>query len=362
MTQTIGRALVSHGHHVSVVGIYNQEKSRLEDDRGVQVYRLAASRIPKTGYFVNGWRIRQSLQHIAREIPIDILDGPELGFAMIPKSFPATKIIRMNGGHHFFRITLGNKPEPWRSWLEKRSFKSADHFCAVSQFAGETTRKLLKLGEIPVRILPNPVDTRLFSPQPDVSEEYGLIIFSGTVCEKKGIRQLVDAFPEISSAVPEARLWVNGKDSIEPKSGRSYIEFLKRRIPAHLADRIHFNGHVALSELPGMYAKGSVLAFPSHMETQGIVVIEGMAMGKVVVASQTGPGTELIEHCVSGYLCDPHEPASIAQAIIRTLQNPLQRSLIGKAARERVLNLFSIDALIKPNIDFYESCLNENSN
>ncbi|MCG3146243.1 MAG: D-inositol-3-phosphate glycosyltransferase [Gammaproteobacteria bacterium] len=361
MTQILARALVLRGHRVSVVGIYGRNetnnKSHVENDRGVTVYRIPASPIPATGYIVNGWRLRRTLQEIGHDNFIDVLDGPENGFSLIAKSFPSVKIIRMSGGHHFFSVTLGKKTRVWRSWLERQSFRKADHFCAVSQFAANTTKRLLKMPDMPVEIIPNPVDIRLFSPEADVLEQKDLIVFSGTVCEKKGVRQLVDAFVKVSTVFPDANLVINGKDSIEPETKGSYIEYLRRKIPPHLLSKIHFNGHVALEYLPKIYSKAAVLVFPSHMETQGMVVTEGMAMGKVVIASKTGPGTELIDDGVNGLLCDPFDPASIAERIIYALSNAALRRKLGMAAREKIEREFSVDILVKKNLDFYKKCL-----
>lgn len=362
MTQILARALVLRGHRVSVAGIYAQNKRSIENDSGVMVYRIPASQIPATGYFVNGWRLRQILQEIWQKDPIDILDGPENSFSLVSRNFPSAKIIRMSGGHHFFSVTLGKKPRIWRSWLERQSFKKADYFCAVSQFAANTTQRLLKMPGVPIDVIPNPVDSRLFSPQDDVLEQKDLIVFSGTICEKKGVRQLVQSFLKVSPAFPDANLLINGKDSIEPETRGSYIEYLKQTVPSHLLSKIHFNGHVSLTDLPKIYAKAAVLVFPSHMETQGIVVIEGMSMGKVVVASKTGPGPEIIDDGVNGLLCDPHDPNSIAEKLIYALSDSNLRKNLGKAARQKVEQEFSVDILVKKNLDFYEKCLSDERN
>ena len=94
---------------------------------------------------------------------------------------------------------------PISSRQEKRSFSKAHNLCAVSEFVAETTRELLRLGPRPIKILPSPVDTQRFRPRPEVQEEEGLIVFAGTFCENKGVRQLVQAFPRIVAEAPQAR-------------------------------------------------------------------------------------------------------------------------------------------------------------
>jgi glycosyltransferase involved in cell wall biosynthesis len=263
----------------------------------------------------------------------------------------------MNGGHHFFTTTLGMRPTIWRSWQERRSFARADELCAVSQFIAETTRELLKLGHRPIEILPNPVDTERFKPRPDIREEDGLIVFIGTLCEKKGVRQLVQAMPRIVTEVPLARLLLVGRDSIDPLTGESFKSLLERLIAPEMRSRIELKEFVDNNRLPEVLARASVCAYPSHMEAQGIVIIEGMAMGKAVVTTSTGPGPELVEDNVSGMLCDPYRPDSIAEKVIRLLKDSELRKQIGERARLRAVSNFSVETLVRRNIDFYERCI-----
>lgn len=358
LTQAIARAMVARGHQVSVVGIYAPEVAGTTSDKGVKVIRLPHTALRGTGFFTNGLRLRRALQELHRAMPIDVLEGPDAGLAMVAKSFPATKVIRMNGGHHFFAVTLGNKPRAWRAWQEARSFACADHLCAVSNYVGEKTRELLKLGDRHIEVLPNPVDVHWFKPSPTQSEEQGLILFVGTVTEKKGVRQLVEAMPQIVARVPYAKLWIIGRDSRNAQ-GQSYTEQLQQQIPASMHAHIFFKGAIEHDELPPLLARASVCVYPSHMEALPLAWLEGMAMGKAIAASQTGPGAEVIGDGISGLLCDPHNSASIAEKIIRLLEDDALRQRLGRAARQRAEQVFSLDVLADRNEDFYRRCVEE---
>jgi len=309
------------------------------------------------GFLFNGRTLCRGLQRLTAEARIDVLEGPELSLAPLMRTWPPTKIIRMHGGHHFFATTLGVTPRPWRCWLEKRSFCRAAHLCAVSRFVAETTRRVLELGERRIEILPNPVDTDRFCPRRDIPEDPGLIIFVGTVCEKKGVRQLVQAMPTILTAVPHAQLWIIGRDLRDAKTNESFIDGLRRQIAPEAFDHIHFKGIVENAALPLLLARGEILVYPSHMEAHPVAWLEGLAMGKPVVASETGPGSEIIEDGVSGLLCDPHNPHSIAEAVIRALKDRELRMRLGAAARTRAVSEFSMDKLVIRNLEFYRHCL-----
>jgi len=361
-TQTLARALAARSHCVTTVGCYEIDSDTREEDEGVSVVRLAVTKMPKIGFYVNGRRIRRELGRIASSSPIDVIEGPEFSLAQLPRALPATKIIRMNGGHHFFQYTLGRRPRAWRSWIEKRSFACADRLCAVSHYVAETTRRLLRLGDQPIEILPNPIDTDRFRPMPEIPVIRGRIVFVGAVREKKGARQLVQAMPQIVDAVPHAHLWICGRDCADPRTGRSFVEYLRSLIPSHIVGHVEFQGTVEHSRVPEVIASAEVPVYPSHMEAMPLAWLEGLAMGKSVVASRTGPGPEVLENGVSGLLCDPHDPSSIAEKVITLLQDADLRRRMGEQARQRAVKLFSVRALVQRNEEFYARCIHERGN
>jgi len=357
LTQTLGRALTRNGFRVTVAGVYPIGKTIQEEDEGVSVIRLPQAGVRGASSIISGHRLVRALKALNRQFPIDVIEGPELSFANLRLSGPATKVVRMNGGHHFFAATLVQRPSIWKSRLERRSFARANELCAVSEFVAETTREMLRLGNRPIEILPAPVDTERFKPRPDIHEEEGLIVFTGALRETKGVRQLIQAMPLIVARVPRARLLIIGRESVEPLSGASFKSSLKKSIDPELKPRIEFGNFIENRLLPEILSRASVCVYPSHIEAHGIAVIEGMAMGKAVVASRAGPLQELVEDDISGMLCYPHNPDSIATKVINLLMDSQLRRQIGARARLRAVSKFSIETLLRPNIEFYQRCV-----
>jgi glycosyltransferase involved in cell wall biosynthesis len=106
--------------------------------------------------------------------------------------------------------------------------------------------------------------------------------------------------------------------------------------------------------LPAAITRASVCVYPSHIEAMPIAWIEAMAAGKAVVASQTGPGPELIDDGVSGLLCNPHDPSSIANQIIRLLKDASLRRRLGATARKIAVERYSLDKIVRQNLAYYE--------
>jgi glycosyltransferase involved in cell wall biosynthesis len=90
------------------------------------------------------------------------------------------------------------------------------------------------------------------------------------------------------------------------------------------------------------------------MEALPVAWLEALAMGKAVVASQTGPGPEIIDDDFSGLLCDPHDPHSVAEQVIRALNDADLRRRLGEQGRRRAIEQFSAEVLVRRNEAFYQ--------
>lgn len=357
VVQTIGRALVKKGVAVSVVGVggsIDTEESSV--DEGVNVYRLSGSSWSFARFVSNALRMHSKLKGIHSDNPIDVIEGSELSFAFIPKSFPAKKVIRMHGGHHFFAVTLGKKPALWRSFQEKRSFSKIDGLLAVSHYVGIKTDELLGFDK-PFTTIYNPVDTSKFYLADRKKIISKKLVFVGTVTEKKGVRQLVQAMPYILKTVPEATLDIIGRDWNDPATGESYIEYLKTFITDDIKHSVNIVGPLPHYEVPKRLELAEICVYPSHMEAQGLVVIEAMSMAKPTIFSKAGPGPEMIDDYKTGLLCDPLDPSDIAEKIIYMLKNPKEAEHMGMNARKDILERFDTEKIIYQNIDFYRALL-----
>lgn len=338
---------------MSAVGIYGYGPplEGEENDCGVRVIRVPSRGLPLLRVLPNRIRLRNAFLELHRQTPIDIVEGSELAFARTGTGIPGVKLLRMHGGPAFIGVR-----EARALATERRSFRLADEICAVSQCVADGTRLLLGLGERHIEVIPNPVNVDEFSPPLDDSEEEGLIVFTGTVTERKGIRQLLAAMPAIVAAVPAAHLEVYGGEAI-PVPAIPFAKVLQDSLPPEIARRVVWKGRVARSALPDALRRASVCAYPSHIEAMPIGWLEGLATGKAVVASKTGPGPEIITDGETGLLCDPAEPASIAAKIVFLLKDRSERRRLGAAARKMCVERYSLPALTQRNIDYYEHLL-----
>ncbi len=182
------------------------------------------------------------------------------------------------------------------------------------------------------------------------------LLFAGTICEKKGVRQLIEAFTMVRKQYPDYRLDLFGRDWYYP-NGDSYIARLRDTYDASYFEQVTFHGSIPRDALNVRYAEATVCVFPSHMETQGLVTLEAMALEKPVIFSQYGPGPETIEHGKTGLLCDVYDPNDIAAKILWCIEHPEAARALGQQAGKRVREHYHKNTILEENLSFYSSLI-----
>jgi glycosyltransferase involved in cell wall biosynthesis len=328
--------------------MYPEEHAGTENDRGVNVIRISRRGLPLMRVVTNRGKFVRAFETLHAADPVDIIEGGELELSVLTRSLPAIKLLRMHGGPTFFGVNskVQRVKERW-------SFHVADELCACSHSVANGTREMLKLGSRPVEVIHNPIDVGLFKPTENVCEQEGLLVFVGTISERKGIRQLIQAMPRIVAEVPHARLEVYGGEVINPPPPVSLTQELTALLPPAVAAHVEWKGRVSRSDLPKTLQRASICVYPSHIEAMPIAWLEGLASSKAVVASKTGPGPEIIDDGVTGLLCDPTNPDSIADAVIRLLKDGELRRRVAGAGRQMVQERYELSKIIDRNEVYY---------
>ena len=172
----------------------------------------------------------------------------------------------------------------------------------------------------PVHVIPTGIDIRRFAGGYDFKarEQLGvgnapLIIHVGRIVKEKNLDDLIAAAPYVLDKIPAAVFVIIGTG---PYGDRLHRAVKKNGLDQHIL----FTGFVADENLPDYYAAADVFAFPSTYETQGIVALEAMAAGTPVVAARSRSLPELVEDGSSGYLFSPHDPADLADKLVKALK------------------------------------------
>ena len=199
---------------------------------------------------------------------------------------------------------------------------------------------------VPVRLIYNGVDLQRYDHQEPcctLPEEYGMEPGSqivGVVARlepEKGHPTLLEAWPGVLRAVPDAYLLIVGEGS-----RRDALEAQAREL--RIAHRVVFTGR--RDDVPAVTAALDVAVLPSYREAQGLTILEAMALSRPVVASNVGGIPEMIEDGVTGLLVPPHDADALAAAIVRLLSDHPYADTLGRAGHDLVHDRFCIELMV----------------
>ena len=252
----------------------------------------------------------------------------------------------------FYSAQNLNKHYPWPiRRLEQFVFGQAQFAFPVSKSVEEVLRTKGFKGRTDV--LPLWVDTKLFVPRARDQRAAGELVvgFAGRLETEKGVETLLAAMVEL----PNVRAIVAGEGSQSGALRRRASELL-------LGGRIEWRGYVPHETMPTFYDDIDLLVVPSRSlgawrEQFGRVVIEALACGIPVVASDSGELPRLVES-IEGAVCFPEGDAvALAHAIHRFAEHPDERATLGAAAAAAVRDRFSVDAVARRFTEVVEDVL-----
>ena len=184
--------------------------------------------------------------------------------------------------------------------------------------------------ELPVYVLPTttePVEDSKMEPaakwvKPAVLFVGGTTAVSDNV--RKGLPDLLAIVSPLLAEVPAATVRIVG-----PKSGDSWKELLTPEALAH----VEFMGSLSREEIKGLYRTAAVFVLPSHAEGMPNAILEAMAYGLPIVATNVGSIPEVVEHGVGGYLFPPGDREQLVAALITLMKDPQTALRMGEHNR-----------------------------
>lgn len=192
-------------------------------------------------------------------------------------------------------------------------------------------------GRMPV--LTSGIDVGTFRPDLDdaaVRERHSLgsapvICCVSRLVPRKGQDLLIRAMPAIGSAVPDARLLLVGHGPYEGTLRRLARD-------TKVENRVVFAGRVSYEDVPLYFRTGDVFAMPCRsrwfgldIEALGAVFLQGAAVGRPVIAGDSGGAPEAVKHGETGLVVDPTSVSAVAEACIRLLHDPALAAKMGAA-------------------------------
>jgi len=242
--------------------------------------------------------------------------------------------------HDLFVLTGDySTPEFRRRFAEqaRQAAERADRVIAVSQFTARQVVDLLGVEAARVRVVHHGV--RMAAAMPAAREK--IILHVGAIQHRKNIARLVDAFERVDG---EWQLVLAGS------SGYRAPEILEHIASATSRERIRVLGYVPAAELAGWYRRASIFAFPSLDEGFGMPVLEAMAAGTPVVASDRSAVPEVAGN--AAWLVNPEHTEALANALVELTRNPDRRAELSRLGLRRASE-FSWDFAVEQTWKVY---------
>ena len=214
-------------------------------------------------------------------------------------------------------------------------------------------------------LIPWGVDPKKFYPKPknpNSAHSWGFrtenthIIALGRLVHKKGFDVLILAFADLAEKYPHVRLVIGGEGSL-----RTSLEALVQKY--NIQNRVIFPGRIPWDQVADFFALGDIFVLPSIRDAHGnvdglpTVLLEALACGIPVVASDIGGVQMVIEDGENGLLIPPEDLQTLRETLTRLLGNAEERTRLGQAAHKSVVNDHVWDAVARKFIGIFNDAI-----
>jgi glycosyltransferase involved in cell wall biosynthesis len=237
---------------------------------------------------------------------------------------------------------------------------------AVSQGVARALRKQRIFPEDKIIIVPNGIDTGRFDAAsrsldreefrrrlPGYAPGRLLVGTIGELKELKGHEEFLRAAALVAQRFPAADFLIAGEDFSRTGDERARIERLIAELG--LQTRVHLTGW--LDDVAPFLSALDLFVSASRTESFGLAIVEAMASGLGVVATETEGARETVEDGVSGLLVPIGDVEALAHAIARLLEDPQARESMGQRARQLARERFSLEHMVAATEQVYREAL-----
>jgi glycosyltransferase involved in cell wall biosynthesis len=312
--------------------------------------------VPKIGWLRTGYQgCIRAVRKKLKEIRPDIVHGQgterDCAISAAFSGFP--NVVTIHGNMR--KIARANHARPFSFlWLAGRlegfTLPRTDGVVCISRYTQSAVARLARK----TWVLPNAVDASFFDVQaaPDVTTPpVGLCV--GTICGYKNQNDFIRALDPLAKEKKFKLVFLG-----QPEPGAYSREFLKLVKERPWCEYAGFAGRERLKEF---FKAASFLVLPTLEDNCPMVVLEAMAAGVPVLASNVGGVPDLIEHEKTGLFCDPQRPESFRAGVARLLGEPeLGRQLVANAKTE-AQRRFHPQVIARRHLEIYREVIQERS-
>lgn len=283
------------------------------EEGGLRTVRLRhrSSALPRASTVLSVAGLAAALDRLRRDgfVP-DVIHAHTLGAAAAAFALGRARGVPVVVSEHWSAFALGTL-SLWEARLARFVFHRVDLVCPVSERLREAVAAYAPRARL--RVIGNPVETSVFAPArhlPSPTTEAFRLLAVGLLAEKKGMAPLIDALARRRDGRPVV-LDIVGDGPEAAQLGRQ-ARMLE------LADTVRFRGLVERTEVARLMSEADLFVLPSLVETFGVALVEALAAGLPVVATDVGVARELVDER-AGVVVPPGDVDALAAGIEHAL-------------------------------------------
>jgi glycosyltransferase involved in cell wall biosynthesis len=312
---------------------------------------LRSASIPVTCFGGRGWTSAPAiLRRWTRELK---RFQPDLLYTML---FHANLLGRLAGhwagvSHVLSGIRVAEKRGRWHGRLDRWTNSLVERNVCVSRDVANFVEQTIGLDPQKTVVIPNGVDLARFRDVgPADLGQFGIprasrvLISIGRLERQKGFDVLLEAAKEVGRRFPDVHFLIVGDGPL-----RASLEAQAKRLS--VSDRVHWAGR--RSDVLALLAASTALVLPSRWEGMPNVVLEAMAAGKPIAATEVEGVAELVIPGVNGWLAAPGNAQSLVVAIEKLLGVSDRWNALGCESKRIVAERFTIDAFVENHVKLF---------
>jgi glycosyltransferase involved in cell wall biosynthesis len=314
--------------------------------------------LPSAGAFLFA-RIVARVRKLNRVQPIDLIHAHAplpCGHAamLLSRELNIPYLVSVHGLDAFSTEQVSGKSGEWCRRISQRVYRSAGEVICVSENVREQVLAGAG-GNCRTAVVYNSVDPTLFFPQADASMASSdtnsfLILSIGNLIPIKGHEHLIRATAFLAPEFPSLHCEIIGDG---PECRRLQVLADKLQV----SDRVRFLGRQSRTQVAGALRRCTIFALPSRYEALGCVYLEAMSTGKPAIGCRNQGIAEIIHHGWNGLLVDPDNQEELARAISTLLRDEPGRRKMGTAARNTILEKFTLAHQAENLARVYRECV-----
>ncbi len=340
------RELADRGHDITIVTRGGPWVPSVTQENGMAV--VGAPFLPAYPLHVDlhALRMRRSLNTrfdlIHCHSPLTL---PPMGEAPVISTFHSTMAMSLPRLEVIDGCSLASRlMRPFSVRTETKLLRCSGAVTAVSERAQRALSEEYGLSNQSIPVLGNGVDSDQFTPSASGNPPKN-VLYAGRLAPGKGLLDLVKAAKRVLTARPDWTFTLVGEGPLASRIKRL------RRVLGIPASKFALKGFVPPGQMPEEYCNAQIFVLPSYHEGVPTVLLEAMATGLPIVATDVGGVREVLEEGKHGLLCQPGDPQVLARRILEAIGDPGLRANLARAARSRVRRRHTWDQVVDRWID-----------